>query len=813
MRTESELMALLHEKHARYQAKQQKKHRIYTNIAGISVTAVIVASVAVGVWQVKYGPEWNHPAASELPETETAPSPSPELPEGVFWSELPSAKYGQELAYCLEYDTFYDKSEESDHRYHKKDQTTLYYDPRLDLYGVYKDTEGGALMTYCTSAELETNFPDIVNRNVSSTVAMYSFNTSSRIFAVFEMDSSKISILEDLHNGSFRYNTEGAFSGKCAAVFGDEFITEFTYDTYEIRWSRDSRADHVIAMSRNGKWGLKDQNDITLVPFVLEHIVPIDGSTAYGRWNGQYGIIDLDAVKTPPEETTPPSEETAQLAPPAEIVWSTMPSNKYGNATIRYDAEAHLFFDANALIDAQMGQYGLYEGAGKANRIILYDPQLNLFADYINDGNGGQLAFYTPERFAELLPEYDSRLYAVYEAYLTQIYCNDASRNNFYEPFYEWKITEWKLIADEPLPDKYSNFDITVALTGRCAAAYGGRLLTNLTYKTENTWEVTYDAMYVDPTGSSENIIALCKDGKWGALDKDGNIVVPFVLEHILPIDDHSAFGRWSGQYGIIDLDRTRPAPVELPEGIVWDVPPSLLYDKIGYCQYHGFCDELGHPVRVDSPVESVGCSGHGGTHTTILYDPDLDMFAYYHADEGGSGMTFYTASEFGKYLPSSAERLHAVYEIDAEKITVYDYNTSTESSVDIADIPMNEEPRWIDNYIQITDALTGRCAAAYGSRFVADFIYETSEYRGDPNCSANALVALYKDGKYGVLDKDGNIVVPFVLEYIMPINDTTVFGCWGGHYGIINVDMTARASFVASATNPQRYTPNQIQN
>lgn len=40
----------------------------------------------------------------------------------------------------------------------------------------------------------------------------------------------------------------------------------------------------------------------------------------------------------------------------------------------------------------------------------------------------------------------------------------------------------------------------------------------------------------------------------WGAIDNKGNVVLPFAFEGILRIDNYSAFARYNGAYGILDL-------------------------------------------------------------------------------------------------------------------------------------------------------------------------------------------------------------------------------------------------------------------
>ena len=45
--------------------------------------------------------------------------------------------------------------------------------------------------------------------------------------------------------------------------------------------------------------------------------------------------------------------------------------------------------------------------------------------------------------------------------------------------------------------------------------------------------------------------------GKWGMIDRYGRIAIPFVFDHILRIDEDTAFAQYDGKYGILDLTLT----------------------------------------------------------------------------------------------------------------------------------------------------------------------------------------------------------------------------------------------------------------
>jgi len=51
--------------------------------------------------------------------------------------------------------------------------------------------------------------------------------------------------------------------------------------------------------------------------------------------------------------------------------------------------------------------------------------------------------------------------------------------------------------------------------------------------------------------------IHVSRDGYWGMVDRNGSIVLSFMFENIVRIDEDSAFARLDGRYGILDLQLT----------------------------------------------------------------------------------------------------------------------------------------------------------------------------------------------------------------------------------------------------------------
>ena len=90
--------------------------------------------------------------------------------------------------------------------------------------------------------------------------------------------------------------TDDAFTGKFAVKYDDVLITDFIFDGDAAHgWDRGS-VDGAIVMSSENRWGFIDRNGNVAIPFVFEHIVVIDNDTAFARYNGKYGILDVRSM-------------------------------------------------------------------------------------------------------------------------------------------------------------------------------------------------------------------------------------------------------------------------------------------------------------------------------------------------------------------------------------------------------------------------------------------------------------------------------------------------------------------------------------
>ena len=207
----------------------------------------------------------------------------------------------------------------------------------------------------------------------------------------------------------------------------------------------------------------------------------------------------------------------------------------------------------------------------------------------------------------------------------------------------------------------------------------------------------------------------------------------------------------------------------------IWKVEPVLQYKKI-HCCFCGFIGEDSYLGKGIDPktglIDNSEHYGHGGGITHYLYDESKGLFGYTSCDEGGEFFEMFPANEFMSKA-WGAGRINAFRKIDSDKVSKY-VNEWGEEAFDLKNANVSE-----------------KYAAAYGTTFVSDFIYDyciEGEVWDFSNYNAGNIIALILDGKWGIIDKDGITVVPFCFEDIVLINEKTAFAKIDGKYGILNI-------------------------
>ena len=207
---------------------------------------------------------------------------------------------------------------------------------------------------------------------------------------------------------------------------------------------------------------------------------------------------------------------------------------------------------------------------------------------------------------------------------------------------------------------------------------------------------------------------------------------------------------------------------------ITWLVEPTLEYDNIYYCPDCGLfgfdhdgdiLDPKTGLITKDKNIIGHGWQGHSISDSEWLYDEARELYGIYFTDIGDEYLKFCPKNDFAKKEPFSyyVDSMNAFRKVDSSKIKQAD-------------------SEWDFIEYDLSGAYIGdKYALAYGTTFITDFIYD--EYDAGHHVFATRM-----DGKWGMIDKFGNIVIPFVLEKIMIIDGSTAFAKYNGKYGILEI-------------------------
>jgi len=231
-------------------------------------------------------------------------------------------------------------------------------------------------------------------------------------------------------------------------------------------------------------------------------------------------------------------------------------------------------------------------------------------------------------------------------------------------------------------------------------------------------------------------------------------IIISWDMEHPLPEDEE-------------------PAEDDQKIELIWKVEPVFEYNNIVYCDICGFNDRQ---VLIDENTgETMGFyTGHGIHHSFVdlLYDEVLGLFVVQQMRHMRFYVEFSSDDELLLNFPFLASNVNLVRGVDSTRII-------EEITEDSLGEPMVRH--------DVSESYTGKSAISFGANFVTGFIFEDGEdYR---ERRFNNIIAVQQGDYWGIIDRDGNTVVPFVLEHAITIDNYTAFARYDGKYGILYVN------------------------
>ena len=240
-----------------------------------------------------------------------------------------------------------------------------------------------------------------------------------------------------------------------------------------------------------------------------------------------------------------------------------------------------------------------------------------------------------------------------------------------------------------------------------------------------------------------------------------------------------------------------------------WIIPPALPHSYIFLCNC-GFFKDLNHNLidpRTGAIIPNRFHYGHGGPSPDFVYDPSRNLFGHpsnisgYHHNIG-----MHPPGDFERVLAQRQEWLHdwLLYQ-SGGLISVQSVDSS------LREVRVNEFTG-DESWLLTPDAFSGQFALMYNRVLVTDFIFDAAAEQWQrfgfihyPDFRTIDLIAASMDGKWGMADRAGDIVIPFIFDNLVAIDENTAFARYNGSYGILNIQRTLAApaapTFEATAT------------
>ncbi|MCL2441035.1 MAG: WG repeat-containing protein [Treponema sp.] len=207
---------------------------------------------------------------------------------------------------------------------------------------------------------------------------------------------------------------------------------------------------------------------------------------------------------------------------------------------------------------------------------------------------------------------------------------------------------------------------------------------------------------------------------------------------------------------------------------IVWIVEPVFDYNDVYYCDICGYTANSYTYIlnRLTGQIAAYH-GGHGGSYLLeFLYDSENKMFGerIFGWDEE---VEIYSIDQFSEHFPMHENILNYVRQFDFTKIII-------------------SESEWGEKIYNFGEKYANsKYAIALGSTLLTDFIFDRPDNLSTILRYENAI-PVSKDGKWGFIDKWGNIAVPLIFDHIASYDGDTAFMKINGKYGIIDVLGTA---------------------
>ncbi len=269
---------------------------------------------------------------------------------------------------------------------------------------------------------------------------------------------------------------------------------------------------------------------------------------------------------------------------------------------------------------------------------------------------------------------------------------------------------------------------------------------------------------YVAPFGNLEITVAQVGN-KYGAIDKNGDVAIPFEYDYIYPFNDMpSAICYKNGRFAVLSTDNTLLTDFKYSYAEEFNAGMALVYDN-GY----GFVDHRGNEI-----VECVHDEIRQGSALSMFLKSNGRWALFSSFGKNLTGFIYESAGPFSNGLSAVG--------ISAGNKTLYGYVNDSGDMI----IPHIYDSAQDFDYGKAIVSQNGK----YGIVDVEGNVIIPFEYMGfNPSYDHNLIAAASANGNWGIISFDNSTVLGFNYDYVFEFQNGFAPVLKSGMYAAVNTD------------------------
>ncbi|WEK20516.1 MAG: WG repeat-containing protein [Candidatus Pedobacter colombiensis] len=510
---------------------------------------------------------------------------------------------------------------------------------------------------------------------------------------------------------------------KCMVLPNPYFWELLDFDRNEIHF------DEYLGVRYGGKWAVIDKNGIEIISTKYEGIGTFENGVATAEIGKKYGVIDAKG-----NLLVTAKYEFVMLTPYNFV--KVLAKNKLGivslqNKTLvppKYSSISP--YDENHFLVEDDKGLGVVDSKNKTI-IPIKDQQIKRFGiGYMISPNfEGGWAFFDEkgkQKTAYLRGWFDSPVWYKDYAHGFMIYNEKEKKNKSYK----------ELLV-------YNNFTPQARIFGYQRAGKWGLLDTTGVEITKPLYDkLEFQFFKKNANSDANNLIKAMVNKKWGLIDRNGNKMLDFEYDELSNRYSGLSLAKKNGKYGLLSKDIKLITPIK--------------YDEITL-QDGDFRIEKFILVRINKKTGLINSKGN--EIIPVKYDYVNSFF-----------LNGFSVVGIGK------------------KMGLFDLNGKMVFPVIYDSITVNED----GFHTVLKDGFWGVINRSHDVILPIVYgqvlrIYDQNSLRDAALTTKRAKYCVNYNGKEGLLDSTGKIVVPFLYDTIIRIADNSIIASKGGYVGVID--------------------------